>query len=182
MENKHLTPSSALLAFYNAIPNVVWSVVSLVPLSVFCYQHVARPWLYGLLAASLLGYAVPKAWFRWWQLSRTPAAYHRLGVHVANHFTQHGSLVNGLIRRRYPHYRHVRTRAAMTAFLRNTYHLERFHLVIFLFFLGTTGYATGKGLVGWALLLSLLNIIYNVYPIWLQQYLRVRLGMRFGLS
>jgi hypothetical protein len=35
--------------------------------------------------------------------------------------------------------------------------------------------------VGWAVVLILLNIGYNLYPIWLQQYLRVRL-QRQGLS
>ncbi|MBW3128030.1 hypothetical protein [Hymenobacter profundi] len=176
MEDKHLTPSPALLAFYNAIPNVVWSVLSLGPLSVFCYQHMARPWLYGALAVSLLGYAVPRAWFRWWQLSGSAAAYRRLGVHVANQFTQHGSFINGLLRRRYPHYRHVQSRAAVAALWQHTYHLEQFHLVGFLFFLFAAGYAAAMGRVGWGLALSVLNMLYNVYPMWLQQYIRVRLG------
>jgi hypothetical protein len=38
-----------------------------------------------------------------------------------------------------------------------------------------SGYAIGQREVGWAVVLILLNIGYNLYPIWLQQYLRVRL-------
>ncbi|UOQ78984.1 hypothetical protein MUN84_10935 [Hymenobacter sp. 5516J-16] len=51
------------LAFYNAVPSVVWSGLSWGPLTVFCYQHMARPWLYGLLGVSLLGYVVPAPGF-----------------------------------------------------------------------------------------------------------------------
>ena len=175
---KAATPSAALLAFYNAVPNVLWSVLSLGPLCVFCYQHVARPWLYGLLAASLLAYAVPASLFRYWQLSGAPATYRRLGVPVLNRFTQHGTLINQLIRRRYPGYRHVRTRASVAALIRTSYHQERFHLVLFLFFLLTGFYAAAHGYWGWALLLAPINVVYNLYPMWLQQYLRVRLGLQ----
>jgi len=171
-------PSPALLAWYNAVPNVFWSALSLGPLSVFCYTWVERPWLYGLLAASLLTYALPTAWFRYWQLSRMPAAYRKLGVPVVNHFTQSGTFINRLIRRRYPTYRHVPTRAATTALVRTSYHQERFHGFLLLFFLSISLYALVRHQVGWALLLTLINVFYNVYPIWLQQYLRVRLGGR----
>ena len=47
-------PFSALLAWYNAVPSVLWSALNLAPLSVFCCQHVARPWLYGFVVASLV--------------------------------------------------------------------------------------------------------------------------------
>ena len=38
-----------------------------------------------------------------------------------------------------------------------------------------SGYAVAHAHLGWAALLLLLNVGYNPYPIWLQQYLRVRL-------
>jgi len=173
---KNAVPPPALLALANAVPNVFWSVLGLGPLGVYCYQFVARPWLYGLLAASLLAYAVPVAWLGRWQLSRAPGPYRRLGVAAINRVTQHGDFVNRLVRRRYPHYRHVPTRAAAAALVRNTYHLERFHLALFLFFLAIGAYAAVHGQWGWAGLLALTNVGYNLYPMWLQQYVRVRLG------
>ncbi|MGI4887307.1 MAG: hypothetical protein ACRYFR_20305 [Janthinobacterium lividum] len=168
-------PPPALLALANAVPNVFWSVLGLGPIGGYCYQWVARPWLYGLLAASLLAYAVPAAWLGRWQLGRAPGPYRRLGVATVNRVTQHGDFVNRLIRRRYPHYRHVRTRAAVAALVRTTYQQERFHLALFLFFLAIGLYAAAQGHVGWALLLGLTNVGYNLYPMWLQQYIRVRL-------
>jgi hypothetical protein len=164
------------LAVANAVPSVLWSVLALVPISVYCYQYLAQPWLYGFLALSLLAYAVPTAWFGHWQLSSRPARYRRLGVALVNRVTQHGDFINRLIRRRYPAYRHVRSRAAVAALVRTTYHQERFHLMGFLFFLFTSGYAAARGQAGWCGLLLLTNVGYNVYPVWLQQYLRVRLA------
>jgi len=174
--HKPLGPSPLLLGLYNAVPNVLWSVLSLLPISVFCYLHVERPWLYGLLVVSLLGYAVPISQFKRLQLSHKRATYRALGVHVANQFTQHGTIINHLIQRRYPHYRHVRTRAALASFVRTTYYQEQFHLVLFLFFLLISFYAVVHGYLGWFLLLTLTNTIYNLYPMWLQQYLRLRLS------
>ncbi|RSK42632.1 glycosyl-4,4'-diaponeurosporenoate acyltransferase CrtO family protein [Hymenobacter perfusus] len=171
------TPSAARLAFYNAVPSVLWSGLALGPLAVFCYLHMARPWLWGLLALSLLAYAVPRAWFRRWQLSRKPATYRHLGVPLINRVTQHGSLVNGLVRRHYPNYRHVRSgRRAVAALIGHSYHMEQFHVAALLFFLFAGGYAAAQGRWGWAALLTLLNVGYNLYPIWLQQYLRLRLN------
>lgn len=169
-------PSPALVATLNAVPNVLWSVLSLTPISVFCYQHMVRPWLYGLLAASMLGYALPAAVFQYWQLSRTPARYRQLRVPAVNRVTQHGDLINRLLRHYYPQYRHIRTRAALVALARTTYQQERFHLVLFLFFGLTSLYALAHGHAGWAGLLTLTNVGYNLYPMWLQQYIRLRLG------
>ncbi|TGE21280.1 hypothetical protein E5K00_13380 [Hymenobacter aquaticus] len=168
-------PSAALLAALNAVPSVLWSGLALGPLSVFCYQHVARPWLWGLLGVSLLGYAVPRSWFRYWQLSRARRRYERLGVPVVARFTQHGTLVHQWLRRRYPHYRRVPHRQAGRRLVAESYHLERFHGVLLVFFGLVSLYALMRGHLGWAGLLLVLNVGYNLYPVWLQQYLRLRL-------
>ncbi len=168
-------PSPAVLACYNAVPNVLWSVLSLVPLVVFCYQHVARPWLYGFGVLSLLAYAWPIAWLHYLQLSTQPAVYHKLRVPALNHLTQHGTLVNRLLRHRYPQYRYLPSRANLVQVVRTTYHMERFHWAMLVYFLAVIGYAVALGYWGWAGVLFLLNVGYNLYPIWLQQYLRLRL-------
>ena len=139
------TPSPAVLACYNAVPNVLWSGLSLVPLVVFCYQHVARPWLYGFGAVSLLAYAWPTAWLRHLQLSNKPAVYRKLRVPALNYLTQHGTLVNRLLRHRYPQYRYLPPRANLAKVVRITYHMERFHWVMLVYFLLTTSYAVALG-------------------------------------
>ena len=172
---KPVTPSAALVAWANAVPNVLWSGLAFAPVVAFCYQHLPRPWLYGFGAVSLLAYAWPAAWLRRLQLSEGVAAYQRLRVPALNRFTQNGSIINGLLRRRYSHYQPLSTRAALAKLRSTTYQQERFHWAALIFFLLASGYALGLGLVGWAALLTGLNVGYNLYPIWLQQYLRLRL-------
>ncbi|MBC6608096.1 hypothetical protein H8B13_14815 [Hymenobacter sp. BT188] len=175
-------PSTIRLGWYNAVPNVFWSVLSLTPISVFCYQHMEQPRLYGLLIVSLLAFGIPASGFRHLQLSRTPAAYRKLGVHVVNRFTQHGDFIHRLIRRQYPQYQRVRTHSNRAALVRATSHQERFHLVLFLFFLLTSLYAAAQDYGRWALLIGLTNVVYNLYLTWLQQYVRLRLRPSTGYS
>ena len=116
-------PSAGRRAFYNAVPSVVWSGLALGPLAVFCYQYMARPWLVGLLRLSLLAYAVPRTWFRYWQLSEKPVVYRRLGVPFVNRLAQDGALVNALVRQRYPHYRRLQSRRSVAVAVGNSYHM-----------------------------------------------------------
>jgi hypothetical protein len=52
---------------------------------------------------------------------------------------------------------------------------EKFHFMMFLFFMFATVYAAIKHYWWWVLIIFITNVIYNVYPNFLQQYLRVRL-------
>lgn len=169
-------PSAAVIGWYNAVPSVLWSVLAFGPLAGYCYWHVERPWLYGFGAASLLAYAWPAAWLRRLQLSTGVAAYERLRVPGVSRVTQNGALVGSLLRRRYPQYRGLVGRGAVAKLLSTTYQQERFHWAALIFFLLASGHAGATCHLGWALGLTLLNVGYNLYPIWLQQYLRLRLS------
>jgi hypothetical protein len=98
-------PSAAVVACYNAVPNVLWSGLVLGPLVVCCYRYVAQPWLWCFVVVSLSAYAWPAAWLRRLQLATSVRVYRRLGVPGIGHFTQQGTLVNRLLRQRYPGYR-----------------------------------------------------------------------------
>jgi len=169
-------PSAAVVACYNAVPNVLWSGLALGPLVVCCYRYVAQPWLWSFVAVSLSAYAWPAPWLRQLQLATSARAYRRLGVPGIGHFTQQGTLVNKLLQRRYPGYRALVGRRAVAKLLSTTYQQERFHWAGLVFFLLVSLYVGAAGQLRWALGLVLLNVGYNLYPIWLQQYLRVRLG------
>ena len=175
-DSKRRVPSAAVVACYNAVPSVLWSGLALGPLVVCCYRYVAQPWLWGFLAVSLSSYAWPAAWLRRLQLATSVQVYRRLGVPALGYFTQQGGLVNSLLRRRYPGYRGLVGRRAVARLLSTTYQQERFHWAGLVFFLLISFYVGARGQLGWALALLLLNVGYNLYPIWLQQYLRVRLG------
>ncbi|HEY6375159.1 MAG TPA: hypothetical protein VIX90_06500 [Edaphobacter sp.] len=119
---------------------------------------------------------VPASKLKYLELSSTVTAYRKLGVHRVNHLVQHGTLINNLLRRWYPEYRPMRSRTTTAYLLQSTYVQERFHWAVLLFFLLTSLYGITHGYPGWALLITILNVVYNLYPIWLQQYIRVRLN------
>lgn len=169
-------PSATTVAFYNVVPSVLWSVLAFGPVVLYCYRHVAQPVLWAFVGVSLLSYTWPAAWLWHLQLSRHAALYRRLRVPLLGRFAQQGALVNGLLRRRYPTYRVLPGRQAVARLLRTTYQQERFHWAGLLFFILLGLHAGWAGHWRWAGGLALANIGYNLYPIWLQQYLRVRLG------
>jgi hypothetical protein len=155
--------------------NVFWSVLSFLPISIFCYQFMERTWLYAFGAAGVLTYLVPESLFRYVELSSRLTLYRRLRVQWVNRFVQNGSAVNSLLRRKHPGYRRVRSRANALSVVRASHHQERFHWAMFTFFLLSGVYALAHSHPGWALLILLTNVFFNLYPIWLQQYIRMRL-------
>jgi len=93
------------------------------------------------------------------ELSSTVTAYRKLGVHWVNHFVQHGTLINRLLRRRHPEYRRMRSRAGMQYLVQRTYVQERFHWTALLFFLLSSLYGITHGFLGWALLIAITNVV-----------------------
>ncbi|GAA4429978.1 hypothetical protein GCM10023188_16060 [Pontibacter saemangeumensis] len=162
--------------WYNAIPNLLWSVLAFVPIYIFCYTLLDRKLLYAFLAFSIFTLFLPKAFFRHIQLGKTVAIYKQAGVPFISRFTQNGQIINRLLRKQYPRHRVVSgSRLSVNRRVQQTYAYEKFHFMLFSFFSLVFIYALIKDYIGWALLLLLTNMIYNVYPCLLQQYIRVRL-------
>ena len=173
-------PPRALLHLLNVLPTIAISLVCFLPVSTYCFLHLRWWQLAALIAASLLVYALPQARLACLQLSSTRAAYRRLGVHLLNHVVQHGTLVARSLRLLYPAYRRVRSRADASKLRLSTYNAERFHWALLIFFLLCSADAALHRRLGWLLLILLTNVLYNLYPIWLQQYLRLRLDRCAG--
>jgi Glycosyl-4,4'-diaponeurosporenoate acyltransferase len=165
-----------LSSLYNGAVNLFWSLLAFVPVSVFCYRFMERGWLWGFVAISFVACVAPASILRRLSLGSTVKVYRRLGVHWANHAVQNGALINRLIRRWYPDYQPMRSRTSLACLAQTTYMQERFHWMVLVFFLLCNFYAGIRGHPGWALLITLLNLVYNLYPIWLQQYIRVRMN------
>lgn len=168
-------PSTAVLAAYNAVPSILWSLLSFFPVSTFCYLHVQRNSFAVFMGVSLLAYALPRSQFRYLELS-SRATYRKLGVPLVNRWVQNGTIINGLLQRKYPRYRRLPSPTATAELIRSTYIRERFHAALLVFFLLAGVYAGARGYLGWAALILLTNVLYNLYPVWLQQYLRLRLS------
>ena len=52
--DRELLRIKRLLNWYNMIPNVAWSVLNLVPVSIYCYNRVGHRSLYIFIAVSVI--------------------------------------------------------------------------------------------------------------------------------
>jgi hypothetical protein len=165
------------LAWYNMIPNLFWSILNLVPISVFCYKYINLKILLVFICLSLLTVFLPKSFFQAIQLGKTITIYNRIGVRFINKFTQNGDIINSLIRKRFPHYKAVTNRKQLVnKLIQQTLVYEKFHFILFTFFIFVFVYATANEYWWWALIITVTNIVYNIYPSFLQQYIRIKLA------
>ncbi len=157
----------------------MWSLLSLVPLYMYCYRFLPLRFLWLYSAASLLPAFIPNSFYDRIQLSSRTMLYRKLGVRTLNKIVQNGAFVNRSLRKKFPGSKPapVSGKAAGSLILR-TYMYEKFHAVFFVFFLLAALFALYNGQFGWSLLLCFINIFYNILPNLLQQYIRVRLKDR----
>ncbi len=164
-----------LATLYNQIANVFWSILNFTPIGCFWFMAMDLQWLYILLAISLLAGFLPKAFFDRIQLSQTTSLYEKIGMRTVKKFTQDGDFINRLIRRKFPQYRIFDHTGPIQKHLDKAYSIEKIHFIMFLFFLLTGIYALTQGEVWWAVIITINNLVFNLYPNFLQQYNRLRL-------
>lgn len=164
-----------LAAWYNTVPNFAWSILNLAPPFLYVYRFLPLQWLWVLVPLCIIPYFLKKGFVDRLALSKRREPYIRLGVDVIQEYVQHGGMVNRLIRRRYPTYRIVFDKTTVGRQLSSTYMFERFHLGMAAAFWVLIFHAACSLRWKWALLILVCNFIYNVYPVLLQQYMRIRL-------
>lgn len=158
------------------IPNLLWTALFLIPITLFCYHFITPRTTYLLLGLSLIPIFLPNSFFDSIQLSRSAHFYRKIGVRYINTFAQNGSLLNKYLRKKYPGFKVVsKTKASIKKQYYQTYFFERFHFSLFVFFTIITIYAGIQGHFYWVLTLTISNLLYNIYPNLLQQYVRVKL-------
>jgi len=176
--NQDLSRIKRLLNWYNMIPNVVWSVLNLVPISIYCYNRVDHRSLYIFIAISVIPGFFPNSFYDRIQIGRTTRIYKRLGVGIVNKLAQNGTIINRLMKKKFPGYKMIlHERSSIHKLLQQTYLFEKFHFIMFLFFILVTFYAFFKGHVLWGIIISVTNVLYNIYPNFLQQYIRLKLRL-----
>ena len=165
-----------MVGIYNMIPNLFRSIIFFAPPAWFCYAFVPVKSLYILLGISLFAIFLPNSFFDFIQLSRSSHLYKKIGVKYVNLVAQNGSFLNKVLRKKYPGFKTVLTsRTSIQKQYNQTYFFEKFHFSLFLFFVTITVIAIMKQQYWWVLDLTISNLLYNVYPNLLQQYVRVKL-------
>ena len=160
----------------NLLVNLIWSFIFLFPLVVFCYTKMPRNWFVISLLISLLAIFLPASFFSVYQVSKSRLFYKKIGIEFFNHFTQNGTLLNRLVKNNFPEYKRFQTKEeALKKLFNQTFMFEKFHFIVGIFFIETTIFAFINNYYYWVAFFIVGNVIYNIYPMLLQQYIRLRL-------
>jgi hypothetical protein len=106
------------------------------------------------------------------QLSAAPKFYERFGVKTIRRFVQDGDIASKRLR---SEGRVIMNKARAQKYLQTIEMYERYHFLCFVFFLLTSFHAAANSKAAAALIIAACNIIYNVYPLLLQQYNKARI-------
>jgi hypothetical protein len=128
-----------------------------------------------IIGCVALWWLVPAGYFRVRRFERTGRIYHSLGVRLFRRFAPDGDLANRWERRANPGFRVIQGRRSAEAFVGRTVQSERGHLVLLMLGVVSALYAWNIGWHGWAVYLTMGNVLVNLYPILLQRYTRSRL-------
>src|SRR4030095_11735200 len=90
---KEFQKISRIAAIYNMIPNLLWTALFLIPITIFCYSFLTSKTTFILLGVSLVPIFFPNSFFDRIQLSRSAHLYRRIGVRYINTFAQNGQLL-----------------------------------------------------------------------------------------
>jgi hypothetical protein len=158
---------------FNAVINLLWTCLLLGPVYVYCAHHVTPKCLFLFGLAAVFPFGAPKRILQRFQLGTNVDVYRSLGVPLLVKCTQDapwlGRLGGG-------QYRRVSLdRKVIARVMRETWMRERFHLGLLLFCGACSGLALWQMELRWCVTLIVINTLYNLYPVWLQQYLRLRL-------
>jgi hypothetical protein len=96
-------------------------------------------------------------------------------MRITKKLTQDGDLVNRSIHRRFPGHKSFQTQNTLAGQISRSHFHEKIHFAMLVFFMLTAGHAIIFNFMRWALVITLTNIVFNLYPIFLQQYNRLRI-------
>jgi len=176
--DEHSKKIQRTLALYNMIPNLIWTIINLTPIFIFCFTLMSHKIIYIFLAVSSIPIFLKNSFLDKLQVAKTTSTYKKLGVNVINRFAQNGAIINRLMKKKFPEYKIVSIKeSSISSLIGHTYMFEKFHLILFLFFDFTIVYAIVNAHLFWASIILVSNIAYNIYPNLLQQYIRLKLKL-----
>ncbi|RWY47929.1 glycosyl-4,4'-diaponeurosporenoate acyltransferase CrtO family protein [Mucilaginibacter gilvus] len=156
----------------NQAVNFFWTILCFTPVITVWANHYSVLWFCVFLMLSVLSQIFPASLI---QLSSNPKFYERLGVKLVRKFVQNGQYASRYIRKGDPDYKVIKSKTTALQYQNTIIMYERFHLICFIFFVLTAAYALLGSQFTLAIIVLSANIVYNIYPILLQQYNRARL-------
>ncbi|MPR36511.1 glycosyl-4,4'-diaponeurosporenoate acyltransferase CrtO family protein [Salmonirosea aquatica] len=157
----------------NQLINVLWTAIGVAPLVIYWVKSEKSLYIVlGCLTLSMIFGFLPDGFYGKFQLSPRRKFYEKIGIKTIGNFTQNGGVVN-----------RITSADGRTGWKRDFfrgYHktialYERFHCIGFVFSSLTCLLALLDQFYLLAVLVFLANAVYNLLPILLQQYNKVRL-------
>lgn len=144
----------------NQVFNIGWTILGFLPVYYFWFLHGIHWPFFTLALVSLGACLLPETLFRNLEISSDLRVYRRLGVKFVRRFAQDGDFQPG---------------TGVRAYLNKIRMFERYHFCCLIFFQASSVYACYFEQYLLAFLIFFCNILYNVFPILLQQYNRIRI-------
>ena len=104
---KDLKKAKRKLARYNMIPNLIWSIINLTPISIYCFNLLDYKIFYIFMAISFIPIFLKNSFLNTIQIRNTVKIYKQLGVHLVNKVAQNGVIINKIIKRKFPDHKVV---------------------------------------------------------------------------
>lgn len=162
---------------YNQVINVFWTVLCFIPILQYWIPNYHRTDFFVSLGLSLSTFFIPTHYFKFLHISTNRKVYERLGIKWIQACTQNGLFVGNFIRNRDPGFRHIRNIKDLGRFKSQINIYEKYHLACFIFFLITFCLAMKQNAYASLIYIGLANVIYNVFPLLIQQYNKTRLHL-----
>jgi hypothetical protein len=165
---------NALYQILNVLLSALWTIVFVLPVYIFCARHVDIGWIIAFAVTAMLSTLLPRSAIQRLALSSEAKAYRRLRVPLVIEITQDARWIRRISGNSPARAR--RSKQGLSKILHDTWVRERFHLALLVFYFLCSIMAVCQIRPLWFLSLILANVSYNLYPIWLQQYLRLRVS------
>ena len=177
------------LAIIEGAPIAVMSALFLTPLALFWLRvwgplrpfdvaAVPSPSAIAVcvaVAVCLAAARPPASYFRVRGFERDGRLYRAVGVRLFRKVVPNGDWMNRARRRQDRDFRLIGSKADAAGWLPKTNASEKSHLAFMLLGILSAGYAAYVGWTMWAIVLTVGNVVTNLYPVLLQRYTRARL-------
>lgn len=160
---------------YNQAINLFWTALSFIPIFLLWYGNYNWVSFSAALLISLVPFFLPVRFFIFLQISKDRKMFEFLGIKFFQAFAQNGRIVNKILRKQNSNFNDSKIRETARRPESQIVIYEQYYLSCFLFFIISLVYAILKNEILLAILLCAANLIYNIIPLLIQQYNKIRI-------
>lgn len=154
--------------------SLFWTIIAFSPICVFWWTEGLNSMFWILLGISIFPVFIKYSIYESFQLSQNKKVYQQIGIPFFQQFTQRGKLskkTTTLFKKKSKTF----SKEDLARFKQEIIGYEIYHYCCLLFFIETSIYALSKSQYLFCVSIVITNIFYNVIPILIQQFNKVRI-------